>query len=312
MSEPERGFLGLWIKAEIWLAADLTFLAKGLLAEIESLGASERGCFASNKYFASFFGVSASQISRTLADLKRRGLIDVRTVMDPAVVGGTVRYLSRTQEPLPQRTAPMARTETVPAECGDTPSADAGGPAAKCADPPCVDASLRVESRESVESSGSKPPPPPPRDRGVLPDAAAAPATDPTRASDPDPPSRAVALLLQTRLFSRAKAEALAQGWSVEEVAAWIARARDRPPGTMAGFLVAMLSDKTNPPPESVIRQRERAAKQAILQEQLARARERSAAAFEGADEEARIARVLAEYERHKARRERAQGRATQ
>ena len=49
-----REFRGIWIPKDIWLNKDLSTNEKVLLAEIDSLGGSSNGCFASNQYFADF------------------------------------------------------------------------------------------------------------------------------------------------------------------------------------------------------------------------------------------------------------------
>ena len=49
-----RSFRGVWIPRDIWLNEDLSITEKCFLAEIDSLGGSEEGCFASNQYFADF------------------------------------------------------------------------------------------------------------------------------------------------------------------------------------------------------------------------------------------------------------------
>lgn len=49
----ERDFKGIWIPKEIWLNTHLTMNEKLFLVEIDSLD-NEKGCFASNDYFAEF------------------------------------------------------------------------------------------------------------------------------------------------------------------------------------------------------------------------------------------------------------------
>lgn len=76
MGRGERDFKGIWIPKEIWLSLDLSLMEKVLFVEIHSLD-NERGCFASNRYFAEFFGVSTRQISKYVASLKSKGFITV-------------------------------------------------------------------------------------------------------------------------------------------------------------------------------------------------------------------------------------------
>lgn len=71
---PERDFKGVWIEREIWLSKELTIMEKVIFAEIHSLD-NERGCFASNGYFAKFFDVSERQIGTYIASLKKKGFI---------------------------------------------------------------------------------------------------------------------------------------------------------------------------------------------------------------------------------------------
>lgn len=72
-----RDFRGIWIPKEIWLSKDLSTNEKILLAEIDSLGGSSDGCFASNQYFADFFDLSKDRISRLVSGLKNKGYITV-------------------------------------------------------------------------------------------------------------------------------------------------------------------------------------------------------------------------------------------
>lgn len=69
-----RDFKGIWIPKEIWLDKNLTVHEKLFLAEIDSLDNSE-GCFASNAYFADFFGVSKDRASKVISSLTEKGYI---------------------------------------------------------------------------------------------------------------------------------------------------------------------------------------------------------------------------------------------
>ena len=64
----ERDFKGVWISKEIWLSKDLTLQEKVFLVEICSLDNNE-GCFASNGYFAEFFGISKTRVSLVIKSL---------------------------------------------------------------------------------------------------------------------------------------------------------------------------------------------------------------------------------------------------
>jgi hypothetical protein len=80
MGRNDRDFKGVWIPREIWLSADLSLTEKALFVEIHSLD-NERGCFASNAYFAEFFDLSDRQIRTHIGTLKKKGFITV-TVRD--------------------------------------------------------------------------------------------------------------------------------------------------------------------------------------------------------------------------------------
>ncbi|WP_367378289.1 conserved phage C-terminal domain-containing protein [Enterococcus gilvus] len=73
IARANRGFKGIWIPASYWLDENLTIQEMLFLAEIDSLDVNEKGCFASNKHFSDFFGLSksrSSEIINSLADKK--------------------------------------------------------------------------------------------------------------------------------------------------------------------------------------------------------------------------------------------------
>tara|TARA_R100001244_G_scaffold19724_3_gene20553 strand:+ start:2332 stop:3033 length:702 start_codon:yes stop_codon:yes gene_type:complete len=70
-----RQFLGIWIPREIYLNQKLNWTDKILVVEINSLD-NERGCFASNEYFAEFLSVSTTTISTSISKLKSLNLIE--------------------------------------------------------------------------------------------------------------------------------------------------------------------------------------------------------------------------------------------
>lgn len=71
-----RDFKGIWISKEVWLSSSLSIMEKVLFVEIHSLD-NERGCYASNKYFGDFFGVSDRQIRTHIGSLRDKGFITV-------------------------------------------------------------------------------------------------------------------------------------------------------------------------------------------------------------------------------------------
>jgi len=64
----ERNFKGVWIPKQIWECPALTLQEKVFFTEIESLD-NEDGCFASNGYFAEFFGLSKTRVSLVIKSL---------------------------------------------------------------------------------------------------------------------------------------------------------------------------------------------------------------------------------------------------
>lgn len=74
--QDERAFKGIWIPKEIWLSKDLTIQEKLMLVEIDSLD-NDDGCFASNKYFSNFFGISTARISQIINELAKKGYLKI-------------------------------------------------------------------------------------------------------------------------------------------------------------------------------------------------------------------------------------------
>ena len=72
----QRGFKGVWIPKEIWLNTELSWSEKGLLVEIDSLNTSN-GCWATNKHFSEFLGISENRVSHLISNLKEKGYIKV-------------------------------------------------------------------------------------------------------------------------------------------------------------------------------------------------------------------------------------------
>lgn len=105
-----RAFKGIWIPKEIWLDKELSWIEKFLLVEIESLD-NEQGCWASNDYFASFFGVSKDRISKLISGLNKKGYITVELIykkgtkaVEKRVVKITDRYRSKQLEGIGENT----------------------------------------------------------------------------------------------------------------------------------------------------------------------------------------------------------------
>ena len=71
-----RDFKGVWIPRHIWCDTTLNWTHKLLLVEIDSLDTLDH-CFASNKYFAEFLGLSKSRVSEVISELEKLGYIKV-------------------------------------------------------------------------------------------------------------------------------------------------------------------------------------------------------------------------------------------
>ncbi|WP_203234332.1 helix-turn-helix domain-containing protein [Burkholderia mayonis] len=78
----QRKFQGVWIPADLWLDRTMSITEKVMLAEIDSLEDKERGCYASNAYFAEFFGLSISRVSEIISSLAAKKLVDVQLIRD--------------------------------------------------------------------------------------------------------------------------------------------------------------------------------------------------------------------------------------
>lgn len=91
----ERNFKGIWIPKEIWLNKKLTVMEKLFLVEIDSLD-NEDGCFASNKYFAEFFGISKGRCTQILKQLEQKKCISIVVERDgKIIVKRVVKILNR-------------------------------------------------------------------------------------------------------------------------------------------------------------------------------------------------------------------------
>lgn len=76
VNDNRRGFKGVWIPAEYWLDANLTMSEINMITEIDSLD-NGNGCYASNKHFAEFFGVTKGRASQIITSLKAKGYISI-------------------------------------------------------------------------------------------------------------------------------------------------------------------------------------------------------------------------------------------
>jgi len=81
----ERDFKGIWIPREIWLTSELTLLEKIFLVEIDSLD-NDQNCYASNAYFADFFGISKGRCTQIIKSLEAKGFIQIQLIRDKNVI----------------------------------------------------------------------------------------------------------------------------------------------------------------------------------------------------------------------------------
>ncbi|MEQ7102512.1 helix-turn-helix domain-containing protein [Enterococcus hirae] len=82
IAKANRGFKGIWIPSDIWLDDNLTIQEMIFLVEIDSLDTNSDGCFASNKHFADFFGLSTRRCSQIINELKNKGYIAIEIVVN--------------------------------------------------------------------------------------------------------------------------------------------------------------------------------------------------------------------------------------
>lgn len=73
--DQSRDFKGIWIPKELYLTKELNWTEKLLLIEIDSLD-TEDHCFASNKYFAEFIGVTQRRVQQCINKLKELGYVE--------------------------------------------------------------------------------------------------------------------------------------------------------------------------------------------------------------------------------------------
>ena len=86
-----RSFKGIWIPKEIWLSKELSIQEKIFIVEIDSLEDHVKGgCYAGNKYFADFFGLSESRVSEIIKTLVNKNLITRKVIRTQ---NGSRRYL---------------------------------------------------------------------------------------------------------------------------------------------------------------------------------------------------------------------------
>lgn len=102
IAKANRGVKGIWIPSHYWLDENLTIQEMLFLAEIDSLDIDEKGCFATNKHFADFFGLTPSRCSQVITSLKEKGYIEVELVFNKKkdIKNRTIRVVNKLNTPI--------------------------------------------------------------------------------------------------------------------------------------------------------------------------------------------------------------------
>ena len=115
-SENNRKFKGVWIPAEYWLDENLTIMEVVLITEIDSLD-GENGCFASNKHFADFLGVTSGRASQLITDLKEKGYIQATYTTNNNVTQRIIRVVNKLNTPVKKLNRGIKNTKGVFKKC---------------------------------------------------------------------------------------------------------------------------------------------------------------------------------------------------
>ena len=115
-SENNRKFKGVWIPAEYWLDENLTIMEVVLITEIDSLD-GENGCFASNKHFADFLGVTSGRASQLITDLKEKGYIQTTYTTNNNATQRIIRVVNKLNTPVKKLNRGIKNTKGVFKKC---------------------------------------------------------------------------------------------------------------------------------------------------------------------------------------------------
>lgn len=115
-SENNRKFEGVWIPAKYWLDENLTIMEVVLITEIDSLD-GENGCFASNKHFADFLGVTSGRVSQLITDLKEKGHIQATYTTNNNVTQRIIRVVNKLNTPVKKLNRGIKNTKGVFKKC---------------------------------------------------------------------------------------------------------------------------------------------------------------------------------------------------
>jgi DnaD/phage-associated family protein len=89
VEDNKRAFKGIWIPKEVWESKELTLQQKVMLVEIDSLD-NEKGCYASNKYFSEFFGISSGRVSQVINELIDKGYLNAEYIKEDNQILGRI------------------------------------------------------------------------------------------------------------------------------------------------------------------------------------------------------------------------------
>lgn len=116
-SENNRKFKGVWIPAKYWLDENLTIMEVVLITEIDSLD-GENGCFASNKHFADFLGVTAGRASQLIKNLSKKGYISVSYKTQNNVTQRVIKVFRKLNTPVKKLNRGIKNSKGVFRKCG--------------------------------------------------------------------------------------------------------------------------------------------------------------------------------------------------
>ena len=115
-SENNRKFKGVWIPADYWLDENLSIMEVVLITEIDSLD-GENGCFASNKHFADFLGVTSGRASQLITNLKEKGYIETTYTANNNVTQRIIRVVNKLNTPVKKLNKGIKNTKGVFKKC---------------------------------------------------------------------------------------------------------------------------------------------------------------------------------------------------
>ena len=115
-SENNHKFKGVWIPADYWLDENLSIMEVVLITEIDSLD-GENGCFASNKHFADFLGVTSGRASQLITNLKEKGYIETTYTANNNVTQRIIRVVNRLNTPVKKLNKGIKNTKGVFKKC---------------------------------------------------------------------------------------------------------------------------------------------------------------------------------------------------